>query len=75
MAITIHDLAVSDFTVADQGGGVHIITPLTPDAIDWLARHLRDEAIIASLSVTVVEPEQLSDILGGIGKDGLTVAR
>jgi hypothetical protein len=75
MAISIADLAVSDFTVTDQGGGIHYLAPISPAAIDWLARHLRDEAIVSYILVQVVEPADLAAILDGIRSDGLTVAQ
>jgi hypothetical protein len=70
MAISIAGLAVSDFTVTNHRS-ICVLTPISPAAVEWVAKHASDDANQTSV---VVAPRHLADILHGIRSDGLVVA-
>ncbi len=62
----------TDFSLANHGS-IYLLTPRTPAAAQWAAKHLPDDAMTWGPAV-VVEPRYVEEIVLGIGRDGLTVS-
>lgn len=61
-----------DFTVAG-GGTIYLVTPHTPEAQDWTAEHIGDDAQWLGRGFAV-EHRYIEDILEGMVRDGMTVS-
>ncbi len=61
-----------DFSLVNHGS-IYLLTPRTPAAEQWAAKHLPDDAMTWGPAV-VVEPRYVEEIALGIGRDGLTVS-
>ena len=62
----------TDFSLANHGS-ICLLTPRTPAAEEWAAKHLPEDAMTWGHAV-VVEPRYVEGIVVGIGRDGLTVS-
>ena len=60
-----------DFTYTNHGSIV-TLTPLTPQAHEWVAEHLPDDALTFGPAICI-EPRYFDDIAEGILSDGLTL--
>lgn len=52
-----------------NGGSIYVLTPTSPEAIEWCELHLPDDAQRWGATGYVVEPRYLSDILQGMERD------
>ena len=50
-------------------GSIFILTPLTPEAIEWFEQHMPDDVQMWGPNGYVVEPRYVQDILEGIAGD------
>jgi hypothetical protein len=64
-------VATPDFEVSG-GGSIYIFTPLTPDARDWVAEFLPEDAQRWAGGV-VIEHRYISDVVAGAQRDGFSV--
>ena len=56
----------------ENHGSLCILTPLTPEAVDWIGEHTSDETQYFGRGI-VVEPRYIADIVNGMIEDGLVV--
>lgn len=60
---------MTDFTYTNHGT-LCLLTPLTPEAEEWIADNLPEDVMTLGPSVAI-EPRYLEAILDGIENDGL----
>lgn len=71
MPITLKPRETSDFQVVSHGS-ICLLTPLTPDAHEWVEHNVPDDALTVGLSI-VVEPRYIADIVEGFQAEGLSL--